>query len=134
MIEMLKSCRYCGRIHSSGATCEARAADVKRRQGLKKDTEAQRVHSSRHWKSLSLLVRERDGFVCRACWENGIIKNEGLEVHHIAPINEAPEKALEESNCITLCRDCHELAERGEISRQELAALVPGGDAEYPPA
>jgi 5-methylcytosine-specific restriction protein A len=39
---------------------------------------------------------------CAAC---GSIKK--LEVHHIEPINIAPEKELDATNLITLCKNCH---------------------------
>ena len=59
---------------------------------------------------------------------HGRLVYEGLEVHHIIPIEECPDLALEDNNLITLSQAAHELAERGEITRGELAELV-----RYPP-
>jgi hypothetical protein len=34
------------------------------------------------------------------------------------------DKGLDDDNLITLCRDCHEKAECGELSREHLRSLV----------
>lgn len=55
---------------------------------------------------------------------------QGLSVHHIVPVAEDPERALDDSNLITLCSFHHELAESGYITRGELAGIV----SNIPPA
>ena len=53
---------------------------------------------------------------------------DGLSVHHIVPVVEDPQLAMEDSNLISLCGFHHELAESGYIPRadlQELVAAVP---------
>ena len=47
-----------------------------------------------------------------------------LEVHHIIPLEEDYNKRLDSDNLITLCRYHHELAEKGEISREELQKII----------
>ena len=47
-------------------------------------------------------------------------------MHHIIPIEENYDKRLDENNLITLCRYHHEMAESGEIPREELQEIVAG--------
>lgn len=53
------------------------------------------------WNSCRLKTLSRDGFMCQICYGSGI------EVHHIKPIRSHPSLVFEESNLITLCKDCH---------------------------
>lgn len=48
------------------------------------------------------------------------INNTGIEVHHIVPVRESKELRLDGENLISLCREHHEQAEKGEIKRQVL--------------
>ena len=51
-----------------------------------------------------------------------------VEVHHITPLNEDYDLRLDNDNLICLCRYHHELAEKGQISRdllKKLACLPP---------
>ena len=47
-------------------------------------------------------VIARDGFKCLLCG-----RTEGLEVHHILPYENNPEKRLDMDNGVTLCKFCH---------------------------
>ncbi len=40
--------------------------------------------------------------LCQACG-----RSKDLEVHHVAPVSQAPERELDAQNMITMCRDCH---------------------------
>lgn len=51
------------------------------------------------WKN---KIIARDGFKCTICG-----RTEGLEVHHILPYEDNPEKRLDIDNGITLCKFCH---------------------------
>lgn len=59
----------------------------------------------------SLAVRDRDGRRCVECGATG-----RLHAHHIVPISENPELALDLGNGQTLCPPCH-AAKHPEISR-----------------
>ena len=53
-------------------------------------------------------VRERDNFTCQCCgYRNTEKVNHGLEVHHIFGYKDHLDYRTEDSNCITLCNDCH---------------------------
>lgn len=48
-----------------------------------------------------------------------------LEVHHIMPIEEEYSKRLDSLNLITLCKMHHNMAETGQIKREELIGMIP---------
>lgn len=139
---MLRSCAYCGRYHDTKKPCEqkirAEAERLKKWQ-KKKGTAIDRFHSSARWTRLSLYIRERDNNMCLACLY-GIgcqphIEPANLSVHHIIPVSENWDGRFEEDNLVTLCRDHHEQAEEGEISRRKLLDLLKRhASGEIPPA
>jgi predicted HNH restriction endonuclease len=64
-----------------------------------------------------------------------------LEVHHIESLDAAWHLRLDDENLITVCDDCHELAERGEIAAADLREIAKtntertdGGEDKEPPA
>lgn len=60
------------------------------------------VTRSRRWQALRFLALRRDGFKCVACGARG-----RLEVDHIAPVRDAPERAFDLDNLQSLCPACH---------------------------
>lgn len=73
------------------------------------------VYQSRAWERLRAAALERDGGQCREC---GAAAD---TVHHLRPVLEAPELALDAENVISLCRECHERAHgrRGAVLDSE---------------
>ncbi len=51
------------------------------------------------------------------------------DLHHILPLNDRPDLALDESNCAQLCRSCHGRIEGMERSGRSTAHLFEGGGA-----
>lgn len=49
---------------------------------------------------------------------------EGLEVHHIVPIETDASLAFDDNNLITLCGRCHEFAEAGQIKADDLRRMT----------
>ena len=88
------------------------------------DRAAEQFRSSYAWQKQRELIKERDHYLCKACLRENVFTYDGLEVHHIVPLEEAPELGFEEDNLITLCEKHHELAERGGISREDLQELA----------
>lgn len=120
---MLKSCGYCGRIHDSRFDCGKRPK--KRKSGSQID----KYHSSYRWTKLSRRIKERDHFLCQACLYG--LDNQGvryttkdLEVHHIFPVNAYWDRRNDFDNLITLCREHHEMAEAGKLSREKMINIV----------
>lgn len=125
---MKRSCQYCGRVHPVGYECPKKPK--RKKQGKR---EAEQTRNSYAWQKKRREIKERDHYLCVYSLSQGRIVYEDLEVHHIIPLEERPDLALEDSNLITLSAEVHEQAERGEISREELLELVrhppPGGRA-----
>ena len=118
---MLKSCTYCGRIHDKKYICPQKKEALKKRQVKKKQGVSDFFHSSAKWTRKSKAIRERDHHLCQACLHG--IAGAGI----IVPISEDYDLRLDDDNLITLCRECHEKAESGSITRAALQAAVETG-------
>lgn len=57
---------------------------------------------------LRQLTLARDNYTCQKCGKT--IDEVQLHCHHILPINESPVESADVSNCITLCKECHQHA------------------------
>lgn len=121
---MLKSCKYCGRIHDSKFNCG------KKPQTNKKNTKETKFHGSREWTKKSIRIRERDAYLCQCCIRKmkGTVEEHNyknnISVHHIEPLSQAWDKRLDDGNLITLCGYHHEEAEKGNISRRILKQIA----------
>lgn len=120
---MLKSCKYCGRIHPKNYDCQAKPKRYKSR------TQQTDIRSTNKWTRKSIEIRERDHYLCRACLAQGVINYDGIEVHHIIPLAEDESRAFDDDWLISLCTNHHKAADRGEISREVLHQMTCG----YPP-
>ena len=128
---MLVSCRWCGGMHRRGEVCPKKPGRDYTQRGER--TEARRVRSSSAWTRRAVQIKARDRYLCLVCLARGVFTWRELEAHHIVPISEAPGLAFEDGNIITLCRDCHALADAGRIDRDTLRALVRRSAAGDPP-
>ena len=126
---MLKSCKYCGKIHESKIYCPER----KRKYRPKSDREIDKFRSSYVWQKKRKRIKERDGYLCQVCLARGEITYAGIEVHHIEPLNKRFDLRLDDANLISLCEADHERAERGEISAAELKNIAQVRNAGVPP-
>jgi len=126
---MLRSCKHCGRIHDEKFDC-----GKKPKRDFSKYTRDPEIASFRRkqaWTDMSWRIRERDHHLCQLCLRglytiSGAVEltHKNISVHHIEPLAEAPDRAMDEENLISLCSYHHELAENGLIPREELHALV----------
>ena len=129
---VLKTCPTCGKLHAFDEVCQKQIEN--RRQYLlsaadkskcDRDSKAKRFRSSQAWQRKRAEVRARDLNICRYCF---LVKHKittaDLSVHHIIPIDNDYSRRLSGRNLITLCRECHELAERGGIPAEELRRLI----------
>ncbi len=75
------------------------------------------------WKSIRERVLERDGNICQSCGKKD--KSDPLQVHHKVPFKAfiASEYVNSPDNLITLCVDCHRLAEINVKIRNSLSGL-----------
>lgn len=122
---MLKSCKYCGRIHDSKFDCGMKP---KRK---KEPSKTNKFRWSRKWREKRNQVVERDNCLCQVCKDNDIYNYNDLEVHHIVSLEEDYDKRLDDDNLITLCVAHHKQADGGEIDRgylQKLVSIPPTND------
>lgn len=117
---MLKSCKYCGRIHDSKYDCGKKPQ--RKKQGNEKD----KFRWSRKWREKRNQIVERDQYLCKICKAEGQYNYNDLEVHHITSLEEDFTRKLDEDNLITLCVLHHKQADRGEIDKEYLYKLING--------
>ncbi len=120
---MLKSCKYCGRVHDSKYNCGHKPVRKKIR------TTQSSFRSTEAWKRKSLEIRDRDHYLCQVCTRNlyGTVNrynNRQIEVHHIIPLAEDYDRRLDNNNLISLCAMHHEIAESGGIPREVLLDIA----------
>ena len=72
------------------------------------------LKNSSDYKAWRMAVYTRDGFICRACKQEGL----RLEAHHILQRSQFPELTLSVDNGITLCISCHRKAHSKRVFRQ----------------
>lgn len=121
---MLKSCKYCMRIHDSKFDCGKKPQ--RKKQGNNKD----KFRWTAAWQNKRDEIKERDKYLCQACIRNlpGTINKytyNNLSVHHAIPLEDDFEKRLDNDNLITLCDyPHHEMAESGEIPLYTILSII----------
>lgn len=130
---MLKACKYCGQIHPREYVCPKKPKSL-----YIGDKKIRAFRNSKAWDIKRKEIRDRDNNLCVACWHNlkgtlNRITTSGLSVHHIVPLYKAWALRLDDDNLITLCSTHHELAEKGEISKETLRECVKKGVNISPP-
>lgn len=120
---MLKSCKYCGRIHDSKIDC-----GMKPVRG-KKITYIDRFRSTRKWREKREQIRQRDNNLCQICIRGlyGTDRKynyDDLSVHHAIPIEADYDKRLDDDNLLTVCAMHHEMCESGEIPYEAVKSIV----------
>lgn len=126
---MKKACAYCGRIHEKNFVCPKKPK--KKYYSRDKEEASVKFRSARRWRKRAIEIKERDGWRCVVCASGrypieGVreLNGENLEVHHIIKLRDDIDKGLEEDNLITLCQVHHRMADKGEISADELRELI----------
>lgn len=135
---MLKSCRYCGRVHDSRVICSEKQKAMRK---YPKETQAAHIRSLSRWQKIREYVKRRDNGVCQLCLRNYTADNTGsgrrpyedkdLSVHHIIKLEDDIDKAFDEDNLITLCRTHHEMADAGQISQSILQRIAKENGERY---
>lgn len=126
---MLKSCPYCGRIHDMNYECPEKPKKSKRRNGDIKGAEIDKFRNSKAWRVKRKKIKERDLYLCQVCIRKlyntvNQYTYDGLQVHHAVSLEESWDKRLDDENLLTTCPYHHEMAESGEIPRQEILQII----------
>ena len=70
------------------------------------NAETQQFYDSARWKRVAAKRMRMDGYKCQICKRYGRMV-EATQVHHIEHLEDAPDRALDITNLISLCRRCH---------------------------
>lgn len=116
---MLKTCKYCGKVVQESHKC------VLKPRYQKSNIKIKKFRNSKEWKCKRNEIRTRDKQLCVYCFSKNRFVYDDIEVHHIIPLVEDFDKRLDDDNLISLCRMCHEDAEKEQIPREELQKLIP---------
>ncbi|MBD2840769.1 HNH endonuclease [Erythrobacter rubeus] len=73
------------------------------------------VYRDPRWPALRIAAKRRDGWACIQCGSK-----HRLEVDHIVPVRDAPERAFDLENLQTLCCSCHARKTKKEANLPEL--------------
>lgn len=115
---MLKSCKYCGRIHDRKFDCGRKP----KRKAKRFENESGRYTYA--WQKKSREIKERSQYLCAYCFAHGVVNYNELETHHIIKLKDRPDLLLEDENLICLCNKHHREADDGKIPVSELKYLV----------
>lgn len=128
---MLKICSTCGKIHEFNTVCPKRIEAVKKRQAkydrskYDRNSAADLFRNTKKWQRKRNEIKLRDLNICRYCFLiRHKITTSGLSVHHIISLDKDFDLRLSNNNLISLCRDCHEAAEKGVIKTEELKKII----------
>lgn len=121
---MLKSCKYCGRVHDSKYDCGSRPARI-----YKRNSAADRFRYTVAWQQKREEIKTRDNYMCQICFRNlfGTKKQlnyENISVHHAKKLEENFEKRLDNDNLLTVCEYHHKLCDKNEIPYDVVERII----------
>lgn len=101
-------CGKCGKFKQEGKSCTCKPNRINKVKNNKSSNE-KNILNTRAWKDKKRpQIIRRDGGICQRCLHKfGIINSEKIEVHHIKSRKDYPELAFEDSNLISVCRQCN---------------------------
>jgi len=101
------------RLCSCGRIVKGRCEICQQAKAAKADDYRERDRYPKGWDELSRLYRAEHP-LCENCMSFDRA-TPASEVHHIKPVRKWPELALDASNLIAVCRQCHEILERETV-------------------
>lgn len=121
---MLKSCKYCNRVHDSKFDCGHKP---KRKERERNDKD--RFRSSRAWQCKRDEIRQRDLNLCQICIRNmyGTVDRysyDDLSVHHAVGLDVDYNKRLDNDNLLTMCNRHHDMADAGIIPLDVVQGII----------
>ena len=91
---------------------------IKRKGRMFSKEEVDAFYSSRTWRKVRKSILERDDYLCQKCLEEDRPMPADT-VHHIIHLRDDPMLALEPTNLISLCHECHEREHDRFVSRED---------------
>ena len=83
------------------------------------------MRSTYAWQTKRQEIKERANFLCEVCRDKDHrFVYDNVEVHHIEKIKDAPGLFLDDLNLICLCKEHHEAADGGDLSKEYLKRLA----------
>lgn len=135
-------CGHCGKSNPVGERCSCRAkADAERNKKYDhehRDHERAAFYQSPAWEAARLAVKSRAIGMDQYAYAEFHMLGRGTTAHHIIPLAEAPERALDMSNLIWVSaqmhRRIHATYDRSPEAKRALqdrlrAIIHPGGDS-----
>lgn len=141
---MLKSCKYCGRIHEKSYVCPRKPERKPVKKIIKRSSAAVQFRNTNAWKIKREEIKKRDMYLCQICFRNlygAKVRYNGrdISVHHAESLEENFDKRLDDDNLLTMCGRHHRMAEKKiipvsvikeVIRQQEMENQSPRGDFE----
>jgi 5-methylcytosine-specific restriction protein A len=129
---MLKSCKYCGRIHDSKFDCG------KRPQSKKGRTDKDKFRSTAVWQQKVEEIKQRDLYLCQVCVRNLYdtyyqYNYEDISVHHAIPLEVDFDRRLDNTILLTMCGRHHEMAEQKKIPLKIILEIIREQEESIPP-
>ena len=121
---MLKSCKYCGRVHDRKYDCGKRPVKI-----YKRTSAADRFRHTSAWQQKREEIKERDNYLCQICIRNlydtkKIMNYENISVHHAEKLEENYEKRLDNDNLLTVCEQHHKLCDKNIIPYSVVKRII----------
>lgn len=115
---MYKACSRCGKIHKIGYKCNHN------RPKYQYDYEEAKLRNTDKWHKKAQEIKERSKYLCAECLRHNIYNYKDLETHHIDKLKDRPDRLLDDSNLICLCRYHHRMADAGMIAKEILFKMA----------
>jgi len=121
---MLRSCKYCGRVHDSKYDC-GRKPVYQKVKGRTPD----KFRNTTAWKKKREEIRQRDMNLCQCCIRNlpGTVSRltyDNCSVHHAVPLDVDYDKRLDKDNLLLVCSVHHEMCESGAIPYVDVKRII----------
>ena len=123
----MKICSSCGKLLKLGYSCP----NCKNKRYNKRNSLQDKFRNSVKWQKKRKEILTNAKNLCEVCRDKGELNYSNISIHHITPLLENMNEALNNYNLIALCSRCHKEAEEGKIDKQYMFELAEKREAEY---
>lgn len=123
---LLKECPRCKRIHKQGETCDKVKERHKEYDKTQRNKARDAFYHSHRWKKIREAIKSKFFGLDAYQWIVNKVMVKGTTIHHIIPLADAPEKAMDLNNLILLSEETHNEihAKYREGKQKELEELL----------